>query len=127
MENGRERSDFGGGSAFAPIHPQRQTNDQCPDSSHGHQLGDSLDGFRPTQVDGFHGVRENPKIIGRGDADARVAVVDAKRWMCRIGVGRSHVGMVYDRTRRRNLSPSPIHFPTERAAANRDAIPGNRK
>jgi hypothetical protein len=30
-------------------------------------------------IDGFHRVGEDAKVIGRGDADARVTMIDAER------------------------------------------------
>jgi hypothetical protein len=43
------------------------------------EAGDALDGVALGLVDGFHRVREDAEVIGGGDADAGVAVIDAQR------------------------------------------------
>lgn len=42
------------------------------------EAGDALDGIDFALVDGFNRVREDAEVIGGGDSDAGVAVVDAK-------------------------------------------------
>ena len=73
-----EGSGFFRGTSFAAVHAQGQTDDQRLDASLGDELGDTLDRFDAGAVDRFHRMRENAKVIRRGDADAGVAVIDAE-------------------------------------------------
>ena len=42
-----------------------------------YQAGNALDGAALALIDGLDWVRENTKVIGRGHADPRIAVIDA--------------------------------------------------
>jgi hypothetical protein len=42
------------------------------------EAGDAFDGVTLAYIDGLDRIRENAEVIGRGDADAGVTVVDAE-------------------------------------------------
>jgi hypothetical protein len=92
-----KRTDLGGGASFAAIHADRQTDDKGVNLADFHEAGDALDGVAFALIDGFHRVGEDPKVIGRGDADAGVTVIDAERRVGRVGmlrVQRSSTGRI---------------------------------
>ena len=72
-------TDLGGGTSFAAIHADRQADDKGVNLANFHEAGDALDGVALALIDGFHRVGKNAKVIGRGDADARVTMIDAER------------------------------------------------
>ncbi|MEO7097813.1 MAG: hypothetical protein ABI162_00515 [Luteolibacter sp.] len=41
-------------------------------------MGDALDGVAFALIDGLDGMRENPEIVRRGDADAGVAMINSE-------------------------------------------------
>jgi hypothetical protein len=52
------------------------------------QPGDPLDGVALALVDGLDGMREDAEIVGGGDADPRVTMIDAERRVRGVGISR---------------------------------------
>ena len=76
-----EFTDLRCGPAFAAIHADRQAEHERADLSDLRELADPLDGVAFGLVDGFDRVREDAEVISRGDANAGITVIDAKRRM----------------------------------------------
>lgn len=77
----REGTDLGGGASLAAVHTERQADNERVDLSDFYKPGDPLDGIAFALVDGFHRVRKDAEVVGRGDADPRIAMIDAERGM----------------------------------------------
>jgi hypothetical protein len=54
------------------------------DFTHFHETGDAFDRIALALIDRLDRMRKNAEIIGRGNADASVTMIDAER-----GMGRS--------------------------------------
>jgi hypothetical protein len=52
------------------------------------QPGDPLDGVALALVDGLDRMREDAEIVGRGDTNARVAMINAERGVRGVGISR---------------------------------------
>jgi hypothetical protein len=69
---------FRGGSRAA-VHAQGQPEHQGADAAELGQPRDPLNRIEPDPVDGFNRVGEDPEVIGGGNADAGLAVIDPER------------------------------------------------
>lgn len=69
------------GLAFSAIEVAGETDDDGFDLALLDQRTDARERFLLVSVDGFHGVRHDADRVGRGDADAGVAVIDAEGGM----------------------------------------------
>jgi hypothetical protein len=73
-----EASNFFNGIAFGAIEPKRQSDDERADAALVDDFGKTGEGIGFVDVDGFHGMRHDAYGIGRSDADAGIAEVDAE-------------------------------------------------
>jgi len=74
-------ADFRGGASLAAVHADGQANDEGFDFPQINELGDALDGVALGLMDGLNRMREDAEVIGRSDADAGLAMVDAEGGM----------------------------------------------
>lgn len=72
-----ELANLGSGLAFTPVHPQRQPDDERANPPKLNELRDSLDGISFALVQRLHRMSKNAKIIGSGDTDPGIAMIDA--------------------------------------------------
>lgn len=64
---------------FTSVHPKGQSHYQGADFPDPGEVGDPLDGIGFRAFDGFNRVSHDAEVVCRGDADACIAVIDAKR------------------------------------------------
>lgn len=74
-----ECTDLGGGVSLGAVHAHRQADDEGMDATELRQPGDAFDGIALANIDGLDGMSEDAEIVGGGDSDARVTVIDAER------------------------------------------------
>ena len=101
----REGPDFCSGIALTAVHPQRQADDERVDAAQFRETRDALDGLGFRAIDGFHWMGEDAEIIGGGDADAGIAMIDAERGMRGVGFLGSHRAIGW-----REPGKAPIYF-----------------
>lgn len=77
----RKGADLGGGVPLAAVHAEWQAEHERANAPYFGKPGDALDGIRLRTVDGFHGMGEDAEVIGRGNADPGIAMIDAKGGM----------------------------------------------
>ena len=73
-----EAADFFYGITFGAIESKRQSDDEGADAALVDDFGNAGEGIGFVDVDGFHGMCHDANGIGRSDADAGIAEVDAE-------------------------------------------------
>lgn len=71
-----EEADFLGAGSLGSVHAEREAENDGLDLPLGDDFENSRDGLGLADVDGFDGVGRDGELIGGGDPDAGVAVVD---------------------------------------------------
>ena len=71
-----EEADFLGAGSLGSVHAEREAENDGLDLPLGDDFENACDGLGLADVDGFDGVGRDGELIGGGDPDAGVAVVD---------------------------------------------------
>ena len=82
---GGEGADFGGGGSFAAVKADGKTDDEGANPADFCELGNTLDRGVLAQMDGFNRMGKDAEVVGGGDADADIAIVDAERGVRGVG------------------------------------------
>ena len=64
--------------AFPAIEAQGKAEKDQPDPALFHDFGDALEGIDPAGVNGFHRMRRDSQLIGGGETDPSLAVIDGE-------------------------------------------------
>jgi hypothetical protein len=76
-----EIANLGGGTPLAAVHAKRQAYDEGLNFPHFRQKTDPLDRITLGDVDGLNWMAKDAEVVGSGDTDAGIAMIDAKRRM----------------------------------------------
>ena len=73
-----EDADFFRRTTLGPVESDRQAQDKGADAPFRGKSGDPPEGVHLADIDGLDRMGEDTERVGRGDPDARIAVIDAE-------------------------------------------------